>query len=250
MPASSSNGENPGVHEAEKHLGEKSTKLKDRLRSLYDWSRPLLSINLAWFLLSLPVVTVFPALGGLYHAVLAFSREEAPSWKTVWDGFKQHWWLSVKWGLAILVGYAVFGGAWWYLNTVQEDWAAYASAAAGAVIFLWTAINQFSFSLLMLQHEPKVWIAIRNGYVLVIRHPLNALKTLLLTALVAVLSTLLAPAWAFISMALITHLQTQAVLAAVAKIRAQDAEKDAADAHQQDRLIEKRAEVEKEDPEI
>jgi uncharacterized membrane protein YesL len=162
---------------------------------------------------------------------------------------KQNWWLSVKWGLSVLLGYALSGGAWWLFSTIQQDWATYASAAAGALIFLWTAINQFSFPMLLVQQEPKVWIAIRNGYVLVVRRPLDALKTLLLTALIAAVSTLLAPAWVVFSMALIAHLQTRALLAAVAKVRSQDAERDTADSYRQSSVTEELSDLEKRETE-
>ncbi len=226
----------PGT-ESEEH--PKPKKMADRLRNRFIKASPLFTINLAWFLLSLPIVTIFPALGGLYCSVLSFSRDEKPGWVSMWEATKQHWWLSSKWGLSALLGYAVLGSALWYFKGVDQNWAIYASAAAGAFLLLWTAVSQFSLPLLFLQQEKKVWVAIRNGYVLTIRRPLNALKTLLLTALIAALGTLLAPTWVFITMALIAHIQTKAVLGAVENIRTQDADSDAADAHREGKSEEK-----------
>jgi uncharacterized membrane protein YesL len=82
--------------------------------------------------------------------------------------------------------------------------------------------NQFSFPLLLLQKEKKIFLAIRNGYVIVVRQPWVALKTTLLCLLIAFISILIPPLWFFIAMALIAHLQTRAVLRAVEKIRSQD----------------------------
>lgn len=231
MPASPAPKDDQGKPEPGRSEDQRTKNLKSRMTSLYTKWRPLFAINLAWFLLSLPLITLFPALGSLYHAVSAFNQGKTPGWNSVWEGFKTYGWLSAKWGLAVMLGYALAGGAMWYLNSLEQDWTAFASAAAGAFLFLWTAINQFSLPMLFQQSEQKVWIAIRNGYVLAIRQPFSALKTLLLTWMIAAFSTLLAPSWVFISMALIAHIQTRATLAAVEKIKSQDAENDTAQAY-------------------
>ena len=108
MPAGPPRAENPSVYEAEKPQVQKPKRLKDRLTDLYQKGLPFFAINLAWILLSLPVVTFFPALGGLYHAVLSYNRGETPGWASVWDGLKQHWWLSVKMGIVRPVGVCPF----------------------------------------------------------------------------------------------------------------------------------------------
>jgi len=91
---------------------------------------------------------------------------------------------------------------------------------------LWIAIHQFSFPLLLMQDEKKILLAMRNGYVIVMRQPLAALKVMLLSLLINALSILLPPLWIFISMALIVQLRTRTVLKAVKKIKEKDAERD------------------------
>jgi len=231
MPASPSQ-EAPSV-KAENRRDQPPKKVKDRLGELLTKASPLVKINFSWFLLSLPVVTIFPALGGLYHAILSFNQQETPGSDSAWDGFKNFWWLSLQWGLTVLLVIAALGSALWFFNTLNQSWATYASATAGALLFLWTAINQFSLPLLFMQEEKRVGVAIRNGYVVAVRRPLIALKTLLLTIIIAALGTLLAPSWVLITMALIAHIQTRTALKAVATIRSQDADSDAADAHRE-----------------
>jgi uncharacterized membrane protein YesL len=196
--------------------------LKDRFMDFYYNAVPFFTLNLAWLVMSLPVLTIFPALGGLYHAVLAENQGPGADWRTVWEGFKQHWWLSVRWGLLVVGVDALLAiNIWFYFNRTQS-WAVFVMMVMIALLLFWIAINQFSFPLLMLQEEKKIGLALRNGYVLVMRQPLQALKVMALSLLIAVISTVLPPLWIFISMALIVHLRTRTTIKAVQRINAKD----------------------------
>jgi uncharacterized membrane protein YesL len=188
---------------------------KDRFMNSYFGIVPLFMINLVWFLLSLPIFTIFPALGGLYFATLVFERENTTDWNTVWVGIKKHWWMSLKWGLLVSFGYAfLIVNIWFYLN-LDQGWSIFALSILGVILIFWSAINQFSFPLLLLQKEKKIFLALRNSSVIVIQKPLSALWILLLSTLISIVSTLLPPLWIFISMALIVRLQTKTVLKAM-----------------------------------
>ena len=84
-----------------------------------------------------------------------------------------------------------------------------------------------------MQEEKKIGLAIRNGYVVVIRQPVQALKVLALNLLITAISIILPPLWIFISMALVVQIQTSTMLKAVEQIRAKDADRDAAKAHRE-----------------
>jgi uncharacterized membrane protein YesL len=104
-----------------------------------------------------------------------------------------------------------------------------------AIVFsiFWIAIHQFSFPLLLMQDEKKIFLAIRNGYVVVMRQPLATLKVMLLGLVISVVSTLLPPLWIFVSMALIVQLRIRTVLKAVKRIKEKDADRDVVKAHHQ-----------------
>lgn len=206
-------------------------KIKDRFMDFYYDAIPLFTINLVWFLMSLPVVTIFPATGGLYYAVLELERENTVDWSTVWVGIKKHWWLSIQWGLLISFGYIFMtANIWFYLN-LDRGWSIFPLTISIVVLILWSAVSQFSFPLLLLQEEKKILLALRNGYVIVMRKPLAALKVLLIGFLTTIISLLLLPLWIFVSMAWIIRFQTKTVLKAVNEIKQKDIERDAALAH-------------------
>jgi len=196
------------------------------IKALYAKTRPLIKFNLAWFVLSLPVVTIFPALGGLYHAILSFNQETPVEGQTVREGFRKFWQLSIQWGLVVLLGDLLLAGGIWLALDIEAEWGSYALVVGVVFAILWVAINQFSFPLLLLQQEKKVLTAIRNGYVIVVRRPWMALKALGLSLLISLISILIPPLWILISMALITQIQTRTVLNVVEKIRREDSERD------------------------
>ncbi len=204
--------------------------LKDKFFDFYYNSIPFFNINLAWFVMSLPVITIFPALGGIYYAVLQQNLENKADWGTVWEGFKKHWRLSLKWGFLVLVVYFLLGANFWFYLNIEQMWGLYALALIFFVSLLWIAVSQFTFPLLLLQEEKKIFLALRNGYVIVMRRPLATIKVILISLLIAVVSTLLPPLWIFISMAVIIHFRTKTVLKAVAQFREKETPENETDA--------------------
>lgn len=206
--------------------------LKEKFLDFYYNAVPFFNVNLAWIVMSIPVITIFPALGGLYHATLALAQDNQGDWEMVWEGFKKYWWLSVRWGLLVLfVDLILLANIWFYLN-ISQDWVAFALAVVVMLLIFWIAVNQFSFPLLLLQEEKKIFLAIRNAFVIVMRTPLAALKVMGLTLLIALVSFLLPPLWIFISMALICYIRNRTVINAVKKINQKDSERVASEAYQ------------------
>ena len=212
----------PIFPETEIKEDHKPKLLKERLFDIYYEALPLFNLNIFWFLLSLPLVTFLPALGGLYHAIQQYQRKQPANWQVFWDGFKENWLASLKWGLIVLLGDLILAANIWFSLNIDAAWRIYTLSVGVMIAIIWIAINQFSLPLLLLQKEKKIFLAIRNGYVIVVRQPWVALKTTLLCLLITILSILIPPLWFFIAMALIAHLQTRAMLRAVEKIRSQD----------------------------
>lgn len=199
--------------------------MKDKFLNLYYDAVPYFTLNLIWFVLCLPIVTIFPALGGLYYAVLQMNQEGGADGSTVWEGFKKHGWLSVRWGLLVYgVGAVLLVNICFYLNQTQAR-ALYAVAVTVVLLILWVTINQFSFPLLLLQEEQKIFLAIRNGAVISMRQPLMALKVMALSLLISAVSVVLPPLWVFISMAWIVNIRIKTTLKALAALQEKDENK-------------------------
>ena len=200
----------------------KPRNLKEKFFNFYYNAVPFFTLNLIWCALSLPVVTIFPALGGLYYAVLQMSQEGSADGGTVWEGFKKHWWLSLRWGLLVYGVEAVLVlNIWFYLN-LDQSWAIFALFGAVVFLILWIAMNQFSFPLLLMQEEKKIFLAIRNGFIVVMRKPLEAIKVMVLSLLISVVSILLPPLWIFITMAWIVNIRIRTTIKVLEAIQGKD----------------------------
>lgn len=229
MPAEPPQDKEPIFPETEFQENQKPKRVKDRLMEIYYDSMPLFNLNVAWFLSIIPLVTILPAQGGLYHAVLNYNQNKPAKWNNYWEGIKDHWFLSLKWGAVVLLGDLLLVLNIWFSLNIDAAWSIYTLLVGLVIGFIWIAINQFSFPLLLLQEEKKILQALRNGYVIVVRRPWDTLKVVLLNLLITAVSIIIPPLWVFITMSLIVHVQTRAVLRALEKIRAQDTGRDAAD---------------------
>lgn len=198
-------------------------------RSLMDWwheigdhAIPLFNVNLAFFVISLPFVTIFPALGGLYEAMLKIDRDGGANWGTVWAGFKQHAWLSVRWGLLVTIGYVLLGVNIWLFSNSTQVFGRYAVAFAIVAAILWGVINQFSLPILLLQRDKNILLAVRSGFLIATRRPLAALGVTLISLLITLFSILLPPLFIFFSIAVIAYFQTQIVLDSIIILKLKD----------------------------
>ena len=159
--------------------------LKDKFSTSYYNAVPYFSLNLIWFALSLPVITIFPAQGGLYYAVLQMTQEGRADAGTVWEGFKKYWWLSLRWGLLVYgVEALLLANIWFY--------------------------------------EKKIFLAIRNGLVVVMRKPLAALKVMVFSLLILAVSLVLPPLLVFIAMAWIISIRTRTVIKVLKSLESPD----------------------------
>lgn len=104
MPERSPQNDEPIFPETEINDDHKPKQLKERLLDIYYGTLPLFNLNIVWFILSLPLLTFLPALGGLYHAIQQYHRKEPANWPVFWDGFKENWLVSLKWGGIVLLG--------------------------------------------------------------------------------------------------------------------------------------------------
>lgn len=204
-----------------------------KLYPVYDEVLALIHLNLTWFVMSLPVITLVPALGGLYAALLESTHNKPADWQRMWGGLKQFYAITLLWAAIVSLGFAILGTSLWLFQGMDGTLAILAFILTITALIVWTAINQFSLPLLLLQEERKVFLAIRNGYVICLRQPLTALKVTVTNLFITIVSILLPPLFIFISVALMAQNQTRAMHAAVKEIRKKDAARDAIKAHRE-----------------
>lgn len=198
---------------------EKITFRESLINIYYDLV-PLVSLNIIWFLLTLPIVTAFPAAAGLYYATNQLAHQKGAGWKTFFDGFRIHFWLSWRWGLLnaiiliVLVSNIVFYGQ------LEAEWSVWLRGVIIGLSILWGIIQLYTFPFLLEQEKQRLSTALRNSIVLLATRPAPVLSVAFLSLVLAVLSTVIVlPAWFFFTASLSVYLANKVVIDSVKKLQ-------------------------------
>lgn len=156
---------------------------------IYIWA------NLAWILLSLPLVTAPAAWAGLVR--LSYHAQSSPSaeFEQFWLGFREH----LKRGVALALINAVV------IIVNVTNLLAYRNAAGLQADFVrlvwilalvvWGTLQFYAFPLYYAMEKPSLMGAFRNAAVMILLNPLFTLAVLIVTILLIAISTILPAAW-------------------------------------------------------
>jgi uncharacterized membrane protein YesL len=193
--------------------------LRDKLIDAYVALIPLITLNLVWFIISLPVVTAIPATGGLFYATNKLAHGHSADWRTLIEGFRLYFWQSWVIGLISVVLVVVFATNFLFYSFADAGLAVWIRGMVIVLALLWLAIQIYLFPLLMEQEHPHLRLALRNSLVIILKRPLFTLGVTLGIAFLIVGTTLvIQPAWIFITASACAFLANQATLYAIAKI--------------------------------
>jgi uncharacterized membrane protein YesL len=173
----------------------------------YDFTL-LMTLNLLWVVVSLPVLTLPPALLGLQYAAhqMVHERHAVFAWETFFEGFRSCFLLSWRWALLNLLMLATLSANYLFYGQFSADWVPWVQGIFMALATLWTLIQVTTLSLLMEQEDRRVWTALRNSLVLFARKPAFSLVLFLSIGLVAVISTIFMLPWILFTVSLISYL--------------------------------------------
>lgn len=194
--------------------------LRDRLADSYLSLIPLISLNIIWFVCTVPLLTAIPATAALFYATNRLAHGGNADWRTFFEGFRVCFRRSWAWGLMNLLIGGGLVGYFFYFSQLQDNVGFWARAAVCVAAFLWLMIQLYTFPLLLEQEQPRLLQALRNSLVALLRRPLHSVGYALLVVVVVVGTTfLLTPAWVFITASLCAYLANRATLNAIAAIR-------------------------------
>jgi uncharacterized membrane protein YesL len=167
--------------------------LRDALVDAYYDAIPLVTTNLLWFVLTLPLITAPPAAAGLYYVTNRLAHRRSASWRTFFEGFRSAFWLGWRWALTNLLALAVLGGSYWLYGRIGAGWSGWVQGLLLGLAVLWGLLQTYTFPLLLEQDDRRMLTALRNSVVLFVKYPVTSLGLALLVALLIVVSTLLLP---------------------------------------------------------
>ncbi|MBK8023356.1 MAG: DUF624 domain-containing protein [Chloroflexi bacterium] len=182
------------------------------LRHLNQAGYLLIWCNVAWLLLTLPVITAPAAWAGMSRLAWTLQRAPTASFDDFWTGFKENLVRGIPIAIANAIYWIVF-----FLN-----WTAYAPAQ-GLIfdllrgVWLLTALLVIAVQLYVgplyyAMLRPSLRGAFRNAFVMILINPLFTLTLLIGAAIVAVLSTLIPIAWLLLTGGTLAAISTAAVI--------------------------------------
>jgi len=190
----------------------------EALKDFWDELFLLALMNIVTVLLAIPVVTLPPALAGLWNVANRVAQGKAIGWSDYFEGFRRYFWKA--WGLAllnILVVIIVVTNLWFYTPgnapfEIHPTLGLWMRAFWVAVALLWLALQMYPLALLLEQEDQRLRVALRNTAVIFIANPSFTLVLAALLLIVAVISTLLSALWFLVTLALFAVVCNKAVL--------------------------------------
>ncbi|MBL8134116.1 MAG: DUF624 domain-containing protein [Anaerolineae bacterium] len=173
---------------------------------LYIWC------NIAWILLTLPVLTAPAAWAGMIRLSWTIQRQPTASWSDFWQGFRE----NLRRGVVIALANVA------YFAVLAINWTSYAPAQG--FIFdvlrgMWLlmtvlviVVQLYIGPLYYAMDHPTLRGALRNALVMVLLNPLFTLALLVCVAIIAVLSTMLPVIWMLVTGGALAAVMTTAVI--------------------------------------
>ncbi|HET7087553.1 MAG TPA: hypothetical protein VFL17_02770 [Anaerolineae bacterium] len=167
--------------------------------------------NLLWVVMSLLIIPLPFATGGLFFAAREVSARRAVGWRTFFVGGRQvarpmYLWGALNLAVAlILITNISFYGR---LGNVFSDVIQSVLISAALV---WLLLQLFVVPLLIQLRQPRLRVAVQDGSFLMLRHPLTTLAMALVVTVLIVASTMIPVLLAGITPAAIAVLSTRVV---------------------------------------
>ena len=183
------------------------------LKDFYDELFLFMTINLLCFLLSIPLVTLAPALAGVYYVTnhVAHGRYRT-EWKDFFVGFR--WYLAKSWQvlLADLLLLLLIVSNISFYTSMSNQILRLVGILWLYLLAFWLCLQVYLFPLLMEQEDKRLLLIFRNAVLLTLKHPLFTIVFLLVIVLLLVISVALAVPVFLLIISLIAFLSNRALL--------------------------------------
>lgn len=198
---------------------------KDALIDMWDALVPMVGLNLIWFVLTLPVFTAFPAMGALYYATNRIAHGESASTGIFFDGFKEQFWTSWKWGILNLIVYSILVMNIWFYGQFEGWGFLILQSLFFSLTLIYTCMLLYIYPFLLEQEKPSLKMAIRNSFAAFVRFMGRSFGLLIFIIAVFVISILLPPLWILLSVSLVLYLANWQTIQVIRQLKDEDQKK-------------------------
>lgn len=182
------------------------TKLWEAIKDGYFNIGQLILLNLYWFVTSLTIILIPPAITALYATVRSLAAGDPNySHKLFFRNIKRYFLKGWKWFLPNLLIPLFLANILFF--AVESDLITLIVKAGNlSVLILWLWMQTFLLPFIMEQEEERWRLAIRNALVVFVKRPAVYIVTTLFVWLFSILSLVLMMPWVVISISLIAFI--------------------------------------------
>lgn len=190
----------------------------EALKDFWDELFLLALMNIVTVLLAIPVITLPPALAGLWNVSNRLANGRGIDWQDYFDGLRRYF--CKVWGLALLNALVVvilLTNIWFYGQenipfTLSENVRTLMQAFFVIAGGLWLLYQMYPLAMLLEQEDQRLRVALRNAAVVSLTNPVFTIVLGLLLLIVAIISTFLPMLWPLITLALFAVVCNKAAL--------------------------------------
>jgi hypothetical protein len=207
------------------------------LVNAYDAGWELVQINLLWFVLTIPIITIFSILVELGLSILApilaialplpmaglayymheAAHSESVGWKDFFFGMKKYFWPSMRYLLLNLFIFFLLVFYQIYFSALNNNFTPYIIGLIYGVGIIWLLLMPFVFPLMLEQKKPGLRDALRNSLVMYLKWPGITLPVVILVYILVIGSFYILVPWGIITASLCSFL-----LAYIAMVKAEE----------------------------
>ena len=161
-------------------------------KTLYEELFMAVFLSVAFWIGAIPIVTLPLAIMGMHNVANRMANYKRVANSFFWEGSRTN--IGKGWLLflaSLLAPVLIIFNIWFYIN--RDGWVAAIGFAWFWLLVLVLMVAQYLFPLIWQQDEPDVRMALRNAFLLTLRHPLYSFLMLLFQLVLLGLSVALVP---------------------------------------------------------
>jgi uncharacterized membrane protein YesL len=177
----------------------------------------LLTANVLWIALSLPIVTWPAATAGLFYLMSRVVKEELdfePRYARMsdfWQGFRQFGWRGTLLGLIDLFALLLIVVALRFYGQSSTEWLRWLVGPIGLIGVAWAGAQLYLYPLLIQRPERSIWELAREAFLIAISYPIYTLSLLITAAVPAIAAVVLAGPVLLIFVSFLAMFETMAL---------------------------------------
>lgn len=178
--------------------------------------------NVLWLFSSLLIITAPPAIAALYAITRSLGYRRSVGWRDFLGAQKTYFFAGWRWALLnAAAGGIIFANLTFY-SYMDDTLGLLLIGLWIGLACVWIVVQMYCFPVLLEQEEPRLRTAVRNAFVLCLRHPFFTLTYALVVGFIVFISLVVPYLWALITPALLAFIYNRAVFYLVRIEQGQD----------------------------